>query len=93
MANGSVKIGGGSITIEFDNNFSHATDPNGNHKCEHQDKNMKITEVVITDESKQRGNAYLKINAQSLSLPKGKNIFVKVRYEAAAQSATAGRPR
>ena len=94
---GSVKIGGGSITIECDKWFDHTTDADGNHVCKNQDKNMRITEVVITDDAEvvipgkpeQQGNAYLKIDAKSLKLPEGKNIFIKVHYKGEGASAAA----
>ena len=84
MSNGgSVKIGGGSITIECDKDFTYTTSSAGHHKVHHLDK--KITEVVITDESEQK--AYVKFDVGLL--PPGEKFFVKVNYKAAEKGATA----
>ena len=85
MSNGgSVKIGGGSITIECDKDFIHSTHSTGNHKLHHLDK--RITEVVITDESEQ--NAYMKFDVGLLD--PGKKFLIKVNYKAAAKKKSRG---
>ena len=81
---GSVRISGGSITVEFDKQFKEENGPSGKYKWRDPDK--KITEIVVTDES--GDTAYMKFDAGLL--PPGQIFFIKVNYEVAVKSATAG---
>ena len=82
MANGSITIKGGSITIEFDREFTASTDPSGNYKFQ---SDKKMTEVVVINN---QDEAYMKFNVKSL--PQEENFLIKVNYEAAEKGAAAG---
>jgi hypothetical protein len=49
MANGIIKIGGGSVWMECDASRFGTSVVNGKLRCEHQDPNLKISSVEITD--------------------------------------------
>jgi hypothetical protein len=70
MANGSIRIGGGSVWMEYDPSPFGTSTVDGKLRCDLQDTDQKITRVEITDDN----------GLRSVYDGSSSTILVEVRY-------------